>query len=93
MKKVLALTLLASFPALAEYRAYQYIVKSSDPYAMATRAQSQYIVSTLNPQMYQRYHGGSFITVDLLRTWICPGYTGRRQKSCNHPYDQAKVTP
>jgi hypothetical protein len=77
--------------ASAEYRAYQYIVKSNDPYAVATRAKSQYIVSTLNPQNYQSYHGGSFVTVDLLRTWICPGYTGRGQKICDHPYD--KETP
>lgn len=72
----------------AEYRAYQYIVKSNDPYAVATKAKSQYIVSTLNPQNYQSYHGGSFVTVDLLRTWICPGYTGRGQKICDHPYDK-----
>ena len=72
----------------AEYRAYQYLVKTNDPYAVATNAKAQYIVSTLNPQMYKSYHGGSFITVDLLRTWICPGYTGRGQKICDHPYDK-----
>lgn len=72
----------------AEYRAYQYIVKNNDPYAVATRAEAQYIVSTLNPQMYKSYHGGSFLSVDLLRTWICPGYTGKGQKICDHPYDK-----
>lgn len=77
----------------AEYRAYQYLVKNNDPYAVATRAQSQYIVSTLNPQMYKSYHGGSFISVDLLRTWICPGHTGQRQKICDHPYDRENITP
>ena len=81
---ILVLPLLAH----AEYRAYQYIVKTNDPYAMATKAKSQYIVSSLNPQVYQSYHGGSFVTVDLLRTWICPGYTGRGQKICDHPYDK-----
>ena len=74
--------------SLAEYRAYQYMVKTNDPYAIATKARAQYIVSTLNPQMYKSYHGGSFISVDLLRTWICPGYTGRGQKICDHPYDK-----
>ncbi len=80
--------LVASASAIAEYRAYQYIVKSNDPYAVATKAKAQYIVSTLNPQNYKSYHGGSFVTVDLLRTWICPGYTGRGQKICDHPYDK-----
>ena len=77
--------------AHAEYRAYQYLVKSNDPYAVATRAEAQYIVSTLNPQMYQSYHGGSRVSVDLLRTWICPGYTGQRKAICDHPYDKEKV--
>lgn len=83
-----ATILLAALKASAEYRAYQYIVKSNDPYAVATKAKSQYIVSTLNPQMYKSYHGGSSVSVDLLRTWICPGYTGKGQKICDHPYDQ-----
>jgi hypothetical protein len=74
--------------ASAEYRAYQYLVKSNDPYAVATKARAQYIISTLNPKMYKSYHGGSFVSVDLLRTWICPGYTGNRQKVCDHPYDK-----
>lgn len=77
-------------PALAsaEYRAYQYVVKTNDPYAVATLAEAQYLVSTLSPQMYKSYHGGSFVTIDLLRTWICPGYTGKGQKICDHPYDK-----
>jgi len=89
MKKILTCALLV-FPALAlgEYRAYQYMVKNNDPYAVATKARAQYITSTLNPKMYESYHGGSFVTVDLLRTWICPGYTGKHQKVCDHPYDK-----
>ncbi len=89
MKKiVIALTtLLISSSGFAEYRAYQYLVKSNDTYAVATRANAQYIVSTLNPQMFQSYHGGSLVSVDLLRTWICPGYTGRKTV-CGHPYDK-----
>jgi hypothetical protein len=75
--------------AKAEYRAYQYIVKTSDSFAIATKSEPQYIVSTLNPQMYKSYHGGNSITIDLLRTWICPGYTGSRQKVCDHPYDKS----
>ena len=88
-KFVLLLTItLFSISAHAEYRAYQYIVKTNDPFAVATKSNAQYIVSTFNPQMFQRYHGGSFVTVDLLRTWICPGYTGRNKAVCDHPYDK-----
>lgn len=89
MIKALAFfTLMIPLSALCEYRAYQYIVKSNDPYAIATKARAQYIVSTLNPQMYKSYHGGSFVKIDLLRTWICPGYTGKGQPICDHPYDK-----
>lgn len=91
MKAFVFTALILSMPALAEYRAYQYLVKTRDPYATATKADARYIVSTLNPQNYQRYHGGSLVTVDLLRTWICPGYTGRGTPPCDHPYD--KETP
>lgn len=91
MKGFLFTGLIFSLPAIAEYRAYQYLVKTRDPYATATKADARYIVSSLNPQNYQRYHGGSLVTVDLLRTWICPGYTGRGTTPCNHPYD--KETP
>lgn len=91
IKETALVSLLLSMSAHAEYRAYQYLVKSNDPYAVATKAPAQYIVSTLNPQMYKSYHGGSFITVDLLRTWICPGYTGKNQKVCDHPYDKQEA--
>lgn len=72
----------------AEYRAYQYIIKSTDQFAQATGAQAQIVTSTLNPAMFKSYHGGSFLNVSLLRTWICPGYTGGRKEVCPHPYDQ-----
>lgn len=72
----------------AEYRAYQYIIKSMDQFAQANGAQAQIVTSTLNPAMFQSYHGGSFLSISLLRTWICPGYTGARKEVCPHPYDQ-----
>lgn len=90
MKRVVLFLTISLFStnALSEYRAYQYIVKTNDPFAVATKSNAQYIVSTFNPQMFQRYHGGSFVTVDLMRTWICPGYTGRNKAVCAHPYDK-----
>ncbi len=88
IKQLLVAILVFPLTALAEYRAYQYVVKTNDPYAVATQAEAQYIVSTLSPQVYKSYHGGSFINIDLLRTWICPGYTGKGMKICDHPYDK-----
>lgn len=90
-KKIFATLLLfgLSQAAQAEYRAYQYIVKSQDPFAVATKSNAQYIVSTLNPQMFKSYHGGNSVSIDLMRTWICPGYTGSRKPVCDHPYDKA----
>ncbi len=88
MKGLLFTTLMLSGSALAEYRAYQYLVKTSDPYATATKADARYIVSSMNPENYRRFHGGSLVTIDLLRTWICPGYTGRGTIPCSHPYDK-----
>ena len=92
MNKVIftILTFMASYNSFAEYRAYQYLVKTNDSYAVATKANAQYLVSTLNPQMFKSYHGGSFVSVDLLRTWICPGYTGKQKPVCDHPYDQGE---
>ncbi len=90
MKGVVFTALIIASSTHAEYWAYQYLVKTRDPYATATKADARYIVSTLNPQNYQRYHGGSLVTVDLLRTWICPGYTGRGTVPCDHPYDKER---
>ncbi len=88
MVKTFLLTSFLVSSAHAEYRAYQYLVKTSDSFATATKADARYIVSTMNPENYKRYHGGSYVTIDLLRTWICPGYTGRGTTPCNHPYDK-----
>ena len=89
MKYILGLLVVFySHSTFAEYRAYQYIIKSHDQFAEANGAQAQIVTSTLNPAMFKSYHGGSFLSVSLLRTWICPGYTGGRKDICPHPYDQ-----
>lgn len=82
------LILLFSFPAIAEYRVYQYIVKNKVVSAN-DQPQSTVIISSLNPQSYIAYNGGSqLISVDLLRTWVCPGYTGKKKPICPSPYEQ-----
>ncbi len=95
MKKLFLFLIIscASVEAKAEYRAYQYLVKNNDPYALATKASAQMIVSTLNPSVFQSYHGGNYIKLELLRTWMCPGYTGKGQRVCDHPYDKETPPP
>lgn len=89
MKIILGLALfIFCHSTFAEYRAYQYIIKPTDQFAQANGSQGQIVTSTLNPAMFKTYHGGSFLSVSLLRTWICPGYTGKRKEVCPHPYDQ-----
>lgn len=71
---------------LAEYRVYQYSV--SNKITFFGERLNQIVSSTLNPRAYVAYHGGAgMISVDLLRTWICPGNT-RKKKICPSPYGQ-----
>lgn len=82
------LLLLTSLTAHAEYRVYQYVVKSR---LKAPHAEKGYVVtSTLDPVSYIAYHGGQdSIKVDLLRTWMCMGYTGQGQAICPAPGEVA----
>ena len=61
----------------AEYRVYQFTVKSS---ALTALDQQSYVVtSTLDPRSYKAYHGGpSAISTDLVRSWMCYGNTAKR---------------
>ena len=88
---LMALLVVVFFPlsSMAEYRVYQYYVKSvySSP-----KDNSHYIVtSSLDPVTYVTYHGGSdTIEVDLLRTWTCEGYTGASHDLCVSPLKEGK---
>lgn len=77
------LTLIAMFSlnALSEYRVYQYALKNT-----VSMNATNIIISTLNPRAYLAYNGIEGINIDLLRTWICPGYTGQRKEICPSPY-------
>lgn len=73
--------------ARAEYRVYQYSIKNKIP--NSDKDEAHFITTTLDPRSYLSYHGGAkLISLDLLRTWICPGNTSRK-KICNSPYQQA----
>lgn len=90
MRSIIHITLLLTFflimtNAMAEYRAYQYMVQSkySDD-----NAKAYMVTSSLDPVSYVSYHGGSdSISVNLLRTWMCPGNTGNWQ-TCPAPGDE-----
>lgn len=92
MKKILCLILLfISELALAEYRVYQYYVRPKRP--LFPNAKAYLITSSLDPVAYKSYHGGEeSLVVDLLRTWICPGYTGKNKDYCPSPYAKLETT-
>ena len=73
----------------AEYRVYQYSIKYKKLYEVDTKP--YLITSTLDPVSYTAYHGGAgSVSVDLLRTWLCKGYTGQLKNYCPSPYERAK---
>lgn len=72
----------------AEYRVYQYVVKNKIQFDDAPK--SHMVTSTLDPVSYVSYHGGEgLITVNLLRTWLCPGHTAHKDL-CKSPYQSIK---
>jgi hypothetical protein len=81
-----AMTLLFSAPITwAEYRAYQYVVQSRFE---QEQGRSYIVTSSLDPVSYVAYHGGAdSITVNLLRSWMCPGNTGNWE-TCPAPGDE-----
>lgn len=70
----------------AEYRVYQYYLSQKD--SKPNDPNGYVVTSTLGPVTYMTYYGGSTsIDVELLRTWICKGYTGNMQKHCKAPFE------
>ena len=77
--------------AEAEYRVYQYFVKSK--FNLPQDKEGHLVTSTLDPVSYIANHGGrQSIEIDLLRTWICKGHTGYFKKFCESPLDKLKKT-
>jgi len=80
-------SLLLSLPlaAHAEYRVYQYLVRPKTKEFLVNDSGAKTQKSTLNPVSFIAYNGGaSAIDVTLLRTWMCPGNTGKKDY-CPHP--------
>ena len=95
MRGLLSLTLFFfALEASAEYRVYQYLVKSRSAQFSVTEPQARAVISTLNPVAYRAYHGGSAIDLTLMRTWMCMGFTGQGRAACPAPGERlAKVIP
>lgn len=79
MIKVLSIVTLCTFFSanlFAEYRVYQYYIKSK--VKNLDQVSSYLVTSTLDPKSYIAYHGGSdSIELNLLRSWMCMGNTSR----------------
>tara|TARA_B100000886_G_C20244868_1_gene416191 strand:- start:389 stop:697 length:309 start_codon:yes stop_codon:yes gene_type:complete len=76
---IVAFLFAANLDAIAEYRAYQYILKSKilNQSVESTPMQS-IVVSTLSPVSFIAYNGGeSAIEATLINSWMCPGYTAK----------------
>lgn len=85
---ILILMIIMSFSASAEYRVYQYIV-SNKIQTTSDAPKSNIVLSSLNPVSFISYHGGKgLVNVDLVRTWMCSGYTGDNKKYCQSPYGE-----
>lgn len=79
---------LSAVPALAEYRVYQYLVRPKLESSLVTAMDARVQRSTLNPVSFVAYHGGALaVDATLLRSWMCPGSTARRD-FCPHPADR-----
>jgi hypothetical protein len=72
--------------AIAEYRVYQYYVRTKVQNLNPINA--QIVTSTLNPRSYLAYNGGK-LTIDLtlLRSWMCMGDTSH-EDICSMTGDQ-----
>ncbi len=85
---VFTVSFFALSSAHAEYRVYQYLVKPKNMAAMVTQVQAKPVRSTLNPVAFLSYNGGkSAVDITLMRTWMCPGSTARKEY-CIHPSER-----
>lgn len=81
MKLIFFITIF-TINCFADVRVYQYLVMNK----VEKDAKEKIILSTLNPTAYVAYHGGNkIVSVDLLRTWMCYGHSGKKDL-CDSPY-------
>ncbi|RLA65863.1 MAG: hypothetical protein DRQ89_00495 [Epsilonproteobacteria bacterium] len=74
----------------AEYRVFQYLVKSR--YFIPRNNMPYIVTSTFDPVTYLAYNGGeSSLNIELLRSWMCYGDTSYK-RYCNPPR-KLKLSP
>ena len=92
MKKIISCLLFISCmisEARSEYRVYQYLVKQSQ--VKAQDLKPYLTTSTMDPVSYLAYHGGgNSIKIDLIRSWMCKGYTAKKE-ACSSPLESALI--
>lgn len=90
MKNILFVVFLISLPRYtnAAYRVYQYMIASNNKNMAVNQTKPRYVLSTLDPRSYKSYHGANLLKVELLRTWLCPGYTGKNKEYCKSPLNR-----
>ena len=83
---IISFSLLPTHKAIAEYRAYQYILKSKVlNQSIQSSPMQSIVVSTLSPVSFVAYNGGeSAIEATLINSWMCPGHTAKRA-TCKPP--------
>lgn len=88
--KIILIALIFSSNVNAEYRVYQYYIKSK--LRMPLDKNGYLVTSTLDPVSYISYHGGNnSLKVDLLRSWMCVGHTGNKKELCPGPEENSGV--
>jgi hypothetical protein len=74
----------------AEYRVYQYLIMQTLKTPLDTRP--YLVTSTLHPNAYLAYYGGpDSIKLNLLRTWVCKGFTGDKIILCPSPLELISI--
>jgi hypothetical protein len=90
--KLLFLSIFFSFSSLsrAEYRVYQYLLTEASQKNTELNKNSHTVVTTLDPQSYASYYPANKNSLTMLRTWMCPGHTGKFKSLCASPYERAE---
>jgi len=75
----------------AEYRVFQYYVKSK--YELPYENKAYLVTSSLDPVSYVSYHGGDdAISAHLIKTWTCKGNTAG-EDYCPSPFESMDEQP
>ncbi len=73
---ILILSLSIMTPTWGAYRVYRYLLEDKDVYFPA-EVHPYIVLDVRDPLSFRAYHGGaSAISIHLISSWTCEGYTG-----------------